>query len=456
MYLRPRALALARRCFGLCVALSVVERWGVLRACYSDAGVLPVAAWRDDVGDDPLHRAVCLHAWSGSLRWQQLLSVFQLALGLLLAVDAAPRTCAVLSLWLYASATARHARLAFILDRYAHLLLLWVALAPAEPRSAAGLAAAALYRAQLAWIYWDAGYAKRADPDRGWASDARVPALDAYLRHTAVGEALRALLGPRGLRAVTPTVPLVELGAPLLCAVGALAGSTTVQWAAIGAVVAMHAGIGAAMNGAGLLSVFAAAAWLPALPLGPPAAPARSTRRDGLRVLVLLAFAGACVWHDRFARQCQDATRSPLTAVFHNRWNVFAGSEDHVTWEIMPARRVDGAVVDLWNYGAPVSWAMPVRAARRGRWRSFPMLGDGDAPPAELDRVYGYFCGEYNAGRPGDERVTHFHAYMLQADLANSSRVSKRLLHATACPEDYDAQSSSQAKDASMRFASSS
>ena len=55
MYLRPRALALARRCFGLCVALSVVERWGVLRACYSDAGVLPVAAWRDDVGDDSLH-----------------------------------------------------------------------------------------------------------------------------------------------------------------------------------------------------------------------------------------------------------------------------------------------------------------------------------------------------------------------------------------------------------------
>ena len=51
--------------------------------------------------------------------------------------------------------------------------------------------------------------------------------------------------------------------------------------------------------------------------------------------------------------------------------------------------------------------------------------------------------------------MTHFHAYMLQADLANSSRVSKRLLHATACAEDYDAQSSSQAKDASVRFAAS-
>ena len=130
---------------------------------------------------------------------------------------------------------------------------------------------------------------------------------------------------------------------------------------------------------------------------------------------------------------CVKSRASPLSAVLHNRWNVFAGSESHVTWEIMPARRRDGAVVDLWNWGAPVSWAMPAAAARAGRWRSFPMLGDGDAPPAEVDAVYAYFCREHNDGAPPDRRVSHFHAYMLQAELKNSSRVTKRLLHAHSC-----------------------
>eukprot|EP00629_Pelagomonadales_sp_RCC1024_P001010 CAMPEP_0119296566 /NCGR_PEP_ID=MMETSP1329-20130426/50637_1 /TAXON_ID=114041 /ORGANISM="Genus nov. species nov., Strain RCC1024" /LENGTH=291 /DNA_ID=CAMNT_0007297501 /DNA_START=254 /DNA_END=1126 /DNA_ORIENTATION=+ len=96
-----------------------------------------------------------------------------------------PRLAALASLWLYASATARHARLAFILDRYAHVLLLWCALAPEAPGSLAGLACAALFRLQLVWIYLDAGLAKLRDPERGWSAAAGRPALDAYLRHTA-------------------------------------------------------------------------------------------------------------------------------------------------------------------------------------------------------------------------------------------------------------------------------
>lgn len=120
--------------------------------------------------------------------------------------------------------------------------------------------------------------------------------------------------------------------------------------------------------------------------------------------------------------------------MFHNRWNVFAGSEDHATWEIFPGRRGDGAAVDLWNYGAPVSWKPPAGAARGGRWRSFPMLADGDAPPEDVDAVYDYFCREQNAGQPAERRVTHYHAYMLQVELRNASAVTKRLLHAHRCP----------------------
>jgi acid stress-induced BolA-like protein IbaG/YrbA len=54
------------------------------------------------------------------------------------------------------------------------------------------------------------------------------------------------------------------------------------------------------------------------------------------------------------------------------------------------------------------------------------MLGDGEAPAEEVERVYAWFCREQ-----GD--VSHFHAYMLRAELADASRVSKRLLHAHVC-----------------------
>ena len=40
------------------------------------------------------------------------------------------------------------------------------------------------------------------------------------------------------------------------------------------------------------------------------------------------------------------SAQAPLLAVFHNRWNVFAGSEEHVTWEIFPGRLQNGSIVD--------------------------------------------------------------------------------------------------------------
>jgi hypothetical protein len=54
------------------------------------------------------------------------------------------------------------------------------------------------------------------------------------------------------------------------------------------------------------------------------------------------------------------------------------------------------------------------------------MLGDGEAPLEEVERVYAYFCRER-------DDVLHFHAYMLRVELADASRVSKRLLHAHVC-----------------------
>ena len=151
-----------------------------------------------------------------------------------------------------------------------------------------------------------------------------------------------------------------------------------------------------------------------------------SSYRDWCGVFVIVLFSLGSIAHGVLdMASCRDATQEPLKAVFHNRWNVFAGAEDHVTWEIMPARLQSGATVDLWSQ-KPVSWKQPAKAARSGRWRSFPMLGDGEAPAEEVERVYAWFCRER-----GD--VSHFHAYMLRAELKNETKVSKRLLHAHVC-----------------------
>lgn len=417
--------ARARQAVALLIALTVLLRWDILHACYTDGGILPVAAWRAQVGQDPLHRVFVVHAWSGTLLWQRGLALLQLGLALLLALNKRPRINAALSLWLYASVTARHAKLAFILDRYAHILLLWLCAAPDMARPTLARRATYILRwGQVLWIYLDAGLAKLNDPSRGWSFDGN--ALDAYLRHTFVGETTRYLLGGTGVRYATVIVPYVETFAPLLACAGFYLGFQGLRRVASTTILLLHAGIGLSMNGAGLLSAFACGAWLFVEPPLPAKGRKVSSYRDWGGVIVVLLFSAGSLAHGLMdMAACRDATQQPLQSIFHNRWNVFAGAEDHVTWEIMPARTRNGAIVDLWS-AKPVSWAQPPKAARSGRWRSFPMLGDGEAPLEEVERVYAYFCRER-------DDVLHFHAYMLRVELADASRVSKRLLHAHVC-----------------------
>jgi hypothetical protein len=418
--------ARARQAVFLLVICTVVQRWDILEACYTDAGILPVAAWRAQVNNDALHRLLVVHAWSGTLAWQRGLALLQVLLALGLALNRRPRRCAVLSLWLYASVTARHAKLAFILDRYAHILLLWLCAAPdalATP-TRARTASYILRWGQLLWIYWDAGRAKIRDPLRGWSFEGN--ALDAYLRHTFVGETTRTLLGDRGVRYGTVVVPYIEAFAPVVACTAFYLGRRRVQRVACATIVLLHAGIGLSMNGAGLLSAFACAAWLFVEPPLPSKGRKASSYREWCGVVVIVLFSGASIAHGVLdMASCRDATQQPLQSIFHNRWNVFAGAEDHVTWEIMPARLHSGEIVDLWSQ-KPVTWKQPEKAARSGRWRSFPMLGDGEAPAEEVERVYAWFCRER-----GD--VSHFHAYMLRAELKDETKVSKRLLHAHVC-----------------------
>jgi hypothetical protein len=342
--------ARARQAVALLVICTVIQRWDVLEACYTNHGILPVAAWRAQVNNDALHRLLVVHAWSGTLAWQRGLALLQVLLALGLALNRRPRRCALLSLWLYASATARHAKLAFILDRYAHILLLWLCAAPdalAKP-TRARTALYILRWGQLLWIYWDAGRAKIRDPLHGWSFEGN--ALDAYLRHTFVGETTRSLLGDRGVRYATIVVPYVEAFAPVVACAAFYLEWHRLRRVASATIVLLHAGIGLSMNGAGLLSAFACAAWLFVEPPLPAKEQKRASYRDWCGVVVIVLFSFGSIAHGVLdMASCRDATQEPLKAVFHNRWNVFAGAEDHVTWEIMPARTRSGEIVDLWS-----------------------------------------------------------------------------------------------------------
>ena len=227
--------------FLLCV--TVVERWPTLWAMYSDEGTLPTARLREVTGAGMhtigsfLQAIMCIHGWSGSLIWQQILSALQLLFAAGLAMDFAAwkrRTCAILSLVLYVSATLRNIQLAYILDRYMHILLLAAACLPFPSSSSTstscvagikpgkrqgtvhGLLGCFLFRLQIAWIYLDAGLAKLFADDGGWSWDARskgvTPALESYLLHTRVADFLRAyFLGPKALSTMTPLVVVSAL-----------------------------------------------------------------------------------------------------------------------------------------------------------------------------------------------------------------------------------------------------
>ena len=74
--------------------------------------------------------------------------------------------------------------------------------------------------------------------------------------------------------------------------------------------------------------------------------------------------------------------------------------------------------------GGPPPPALQLDAAPS--WDALQQTLDAQTPAEEVERVYAWFCRER-----GD--VSHFHAYMLRAELVDSSRVSKRLLHAHVC-----------------------
>jgi hypothetical protein len=110
-------------------------------------------------------------------------------------------------------------------------------------------------KAHVLWIYLDAGYGKYSDPLGGWTYNADpLPALDTYARHTLAARYLYALLTPKGLRIMTPTVVYLELFCAPITLIASYLGSRKVALYTILLICSLHVGIALTVRNTVLLS----------------------------------------------------------------------------------------------------------------------------------------------------------------------------------------------------------
>jgi len=413
-----------------------------------------------------------------------LLSI-QVALALSLIAGYQTKLSSVLSWYLYLGLTLRNTWLNFILDRYFHYLLFLAIFLPLDGAISLGKVSRTTHNQKhppggsesfvtpatialkvlVVWIYWDAGYGKYSDPLGGWTFNAQpLPALDTYVRHTVGARYLYGLLGPIGLRYMTPTVVYAEMFTAPLALFGSLVGKKSVVYGAVGLICTMHIGIAFTMRNTVLLGLVACCAWCVFLPegvgddFGMPtsrsiekvhlnSSKSKSLiKRHGVSALLIGAFVSGSIWFETLSNQCDQSQEHIWSTLLHNRWNVFVGAEEYVTWEIAPGRLADGTIVDVWSKSNEVSWEMPGAGApctstsRAGRWRSFPYLAGLEGEEGEI--LWQYLCSQWdfenNVSEVGNEgrQLMRFNFFMLQADILPNMGFSvtrKRLIHSHDC-----------------------
>ena len=190
------------------------------------------------------------------------------------------------------------------------------------------------------WIYLDAGGGKWLDPKKGWTYNASpLPALDTYTRHTLVAQYLYGLLGPQGLRVMTPIVVNVELFSCPLAMLGSYLGNAWLVKFAVGLMCHLHVGISFTIRNSVLLSYIACTAWSVFLPIGwdniQPVTQKKTkksamSRLGGMISLVLVGgMAASNIWFENGGKDCSTASlRQIWSTLLQNRWNVFIGAEE--------------------------------------------------------------------------------------------------------------------------------
>lgn len=210
------------------------------------------------------------------------------------------------------------------------------------------------FKLLITWLYWDAGYGKYTDELQGWTFNAQpLPALDTYVRHTVVARYMYGLLGPTGLRYMTPTVPYAEMLSGPFAIIGSYLGSKRVVYGTVALMVSMHIGIALTMRNTVLLSSIACVAWCIFLPEGVGADLGLSSTRSrsenggavsvngkrnkqsqsllkkyGLSALIISTFIAGSFWFELFSESCNQSMEHIWSTLLHNRWNVFIGAEE--------------------------------------------------------------------------------------------------------------------------------
>ena len=241
-----------------------------------------------------------------------------------------------------------------ILSRYFHHLLFYSMFLPLDVKWAVDSKiktqsktfvspATVAFKLLVAWLYWDAGYGKYSDPMKGWTLNAPISALDTYVRHTVGARYMYGLLGPTGLRLMTPTVVYAEMFCVPVAFFGSFIGNKSMVYSVVILMCFMHIGIAVTMRNTVVLSLVACCAWLIFIPeglsirlglaqeerKGDKKMPGKTNNRSGLIAsIVIAAFVAGSVWFEAFSEQCNQSHKHIWSTLLHNRWNVFVGAEE--------------------------------------------------------------------------------------------------------------------------------
>ena len=142
---------------------------------------------------------------------------------------------------------------------------------------------------------------------------------------------------------MTPLVVYVELLCTPVALLASFLGSDSLLNFAIGMICQLHIGISISIRNAVLLSFVACSVWCVFLPVGWKDAakakkqPRATTSNLGHVISTLLVggMIGGNIWFETIGTDCTtDSLRKIWSTLLHNRWNVFIGAEEYVTWSV--------------------------------------------------------------------------------------------------------------------------
>ena len=151
-----------------------------------------------------------------------------------------------------------------------------------------------------------------------------------------------ALLGPTGLRLMTPTVVYVELLAAPVTLIGSYLGNRNIVLSAIGIICSLHAGISLTVRNTFLLSSVACCAWTVFLPpmmesVNQTVEKSVETKHKStsfpwiksfLSAFIILSIISGSLWFEIISEECNQSMKHVWSTLLHNRWNVFIGAEE--------------------------------------------------------------------------------------------------------------------------------